>query len=241
MVTIIDADSIIWICHWDTLFKSWGKAKELIYKDIDKLVIKILIETKANQYLGFVGRGRGFRKQLFSDYKANRTQERPPYLEDCKTYLEEKWGFISLDEIEPDDAISILKRRNPEYTIAAIDKDILNNIEGKHYNYKTSEWITTSNFGAIKHFWGQMIKGDTADGIKGIPGEGDKVVDKIVEEFVSSKKQFYEIVLNRYIKKFGEYEGIVQFHKNYILLKMLEEYEGFNPQLINVDYNKLMI
>jgi 5'-3' exonuclease len=242
MVTIIDADSIIWICHWDTVFKNWYKPKERIANDIDALVSKILIETKAQSYLGFLGESRGFRAKEFPDYKSNRANvERPPYLAEFKQYLVDNWGFILLNEFEPDDAVSILKKRNPDWVISAIDKDILNNIEGSHYNYKKHEWVNTSFWDKERHFWSQMITGDTADGIKGIPKSGDKVAEKVVNEFLEGKKQFYEIVLNRYIKHFGEYEGIKEFHKNYILLKMLEEYEGFEPTPINVDFGKLRI
>ena len=243
MKTAIDGDSIIWICHWDTLFKSWEKPLNIILKDIDKLVSKILIETKAKEYLGFIGESRGFRKQLFSDYKSNRDNViRPPYLSDCKDYLISEWNFIKLNEIEPDDAVSILKNSNTDVIISAIDKDILKNIPGKHYNYKSHEWIETSYFDSQKHFWGQMITGDTADGVKGIPNKGIKYFEKVILNlFLDKGIPLHTSVLEEYIKHFGEYEGIKEFYKNYILLKMLTEYEGFNPEWVNVDVNKLMI
>ena len=238
---LIDADSIIWICHWHQIFKSWDKPLDLIKHDVDSLISHIILETKAKEYLGFVGKGRGFRKVEFSDYKGNREDViRPPYLDEVKQYMIDKWEFISVEEFEPDDAVCILKKKYPESIISAIDKDVLNNIEGKHYNYKKREWVTTSLIEADRHFWTQMISGDSADGIKGIPGKGKSFASKLFEKELGNKT-YSEIVLKEYILYYGEYLGISYFYKSYILLKMLDTYESFDPQPIKVDINKLII
>jgi len=241
MTTVIDGDSIIYICHWDAVFKTFVKPKDLIFESINKMISSIIIETKCKEYHGFLGVGRGFRKKEFLDYKSNRKPIEIPYINECKEFMKEEWGFELLTEFEPDDAVSILKHRYPEYTIAAIDKDILNNIEGRHYNYKTREWVSTNKTNAERHFWSQVITGDTADGIKGLPGAGEKAWLKIMDEYYVTRRKFHEIVLDKYIHHYGEYEGVKNFYKNYILLKMLVEQPEFVPQPTKVDYNKLVI
>lgn len=240
MKLVIDADSIAFICGWNTVFKEWDIDYDRVLKNVDSLVSKIFINTKATDYLGFVGKGRGFRKELFPDYKSNRDNVvYPPYLKDIKKHLVDYWNFIEVSQFEPDDAVSILKKRDNSVIIAAIDKDILYNIPGKHYNYKTHDWIETNIIDADMTFWKSMISGDSADGIKGIPKKGDKYIEKIFEASIT--KNYREIVFSEYIKHYGEYEGIKEFYKSYILLKMLEEDVNFAPEFVSLDANKLII
>lgn len=240
MKVVVDGDSICFICGWSTIFKAWDTDYNRVVLNVNNLVSKILINTKAKEYLGFVGEGRGFRKVLFPDYKSNRDGViYPPYLKEIKQHLVDYWNFIRVSKFEPDDAVSILKKRDSEIIIAAIDKDILYNIPGTHYNYKTHEWVTTNKIDADLTFWKSMIIGDTADGIPGLAGKGKKYIDKVFEDFML--KDYKTIILNEYTKHYGEYEGIKEFYKSYILLKMLEEDNDFNPEFIKLDYNKLSI
>lgn len=72
---------------------------------------------------------------------------------------------------------------------------------------------------------------DSIDNIKGIPGSGPVAAKKILTEGyfwdVTSDIWYRDQVFNAYIKHFGEYKGIQEFHKNYMSLKLLESYEGF--------------
>jgi hypothetical protein len=62
-----------------------------------------------------------------------------------------------------------------------------------------------------------------------------------MDEYYVTRRKFHEIVLDKYIHHYGEYEGVKNFYKNYILLKMLVEQPEFVPQPTKVDYNKLVI
>lgn len=240
MKVVIDADSIAFICGWNTVFKAWDIDYDRVILNVNNLVSKILINTKAKEYLGFVGKGRGFRKQLFPDYKSNRDGViYPPYLKEIKQHLIDYWGFVEVSQFEPDDAVCILKKRDPEIIIAAIDKDVIYNIAGNHYNYKTHEWVNTGIIQADITFWKSMICGDSVDSIKGIPKKGEKYIEKVFETSIT--KNYREIVFEEYIKHYGEYEGIKEFYKSYILLKMLEVDDSFNPEFVALDYNKLSI
>lgn len=240
MKVVIDADSIAFICGWNTVFKAWDTDFDRVVHNVNGLVSKILINTKAKEYLGFVGKGRGFRKELFPDYKSNRNDViYPPYLKETKQHLIDYWNFIEVSQFEPDDAVCILKKRDPEIVISAMDKDIIYNIAGNHYNYKTHEWVNTDVISADKTFWKSMIIGDTADGIPGLSGKGKKYIDKVFETNLT--KKYIEIVLQEYVNHYGEYEGIKEFYKSYILLKMLEVDDNFNPEFVKLDVNKLII
>lgn len=240
MKLVVDGDSICFICGWNTVLKAWDTDYDRVILNVNNLVSKILINTKANEYLGFVGQGRGFRKELFPDYKSNRDGAvYPPYLGQIKQHLVDYWNFVKVSKFEPDDAVSILKYRDKEVTIAAIDKDIIYNIPGEHYNYKTHQWIKTSKTDANLTFWKSMILGDTSDGIKGIPKKGSVYAEKVFEDHIL--KDYKTIVLNAYTQHYGEYEGVKEFYKSYILLKMLEVDDDFNPEFVPLDVNKLSI
>ena len=240
MRVVIDGCSIAFICGWNTIYKAWDTDYDRVLLNVNNLVSKILINTKAKEYLGFVGKGRGFRKELFPDYKSNRDGViYPPYLEQIKQHLVDYWDFIRVSKFEPDDAVSILKFRDKDVTIAAIDKDIIYNIAGNHYNYKTHQWIYTTKIDADLTFWKSMIIGDTGDNVKGIPRKGEEHAEKVFVDHIL--KDYKTLILNEYTKHYGEYEGIKEFYKSYVLLKMLEVDDEFNPEFVALDVNKLSI
>lgn len=63
---------------------------------------------------------------------------------------------------------------------------------------------------------------DSVDNIKGIPGKGAKAAETIMEGIKCPPAR----ILKNYIEHFGEYVGVQEFYKNYMCLKMKDEYEG---------------
>ena len=63
-------------------------------------------------------------------------------------------------------------------------------IPGRHYNFVKDEFITQSNFDAIKHFYMQCLQGDRADNIKGIPGIGPKKAERILAGCTNEEELF---------------------------------------------------
>ena len=124
--------------------------------------------------------------------------------------------------------------------LAAIDKDLLKSIPGKHLNYNKKvsenewglEWIETSKEDADNFKKGQLIIGDSSDGILGIPKKGEKYWEKMI----SNKENEFSNILNEYILFYGQSQGIYEFQKNYRLLHLLETDEdwvrevGYIPQ-----------
>src|SRR6185369_17787536 len=110
--------------------------------------------------------------------------------------------------------------------ICAIDGDLLG-LEGTHYNWRKKEWVTVHNGDAAFKFWSDMITGQTGDNIKGVPGKGQAFVKKLFNSVFEGETDFYEEVFRVYVEHFGLHEGIHEFYKNYVSLKILEKKEGF--------------
>jgi 5'-3' exonuclease len=238
---LIDADSIVFIAHWDSDNKSYDKPLEAIKQSIDSLVSSILINTKASKYLGYVGYTRAqFRYDAYPDYKANRKDREPlPFYKEAKQHMVDHWGFIPLHGIEADDVVNMVRTKFDNSFICAIDKDLLQ-LEGTHYNYKTNEWVSTSKQEANLFFWQSMIIGDSADNVKGLEGKGKAFATKLLMDIDDVESLRY-IVFEEYIIQYGEYKGIEKFYQNYKCLKIMdgEYFNGDEP--IILDVNNLVI
>lgn len=126
----------------------------------------------------------------------SRITPQPVYLSECREYLIEEWGAILRDGEEADDALSIHRARFPDndrdYIISSIDKDLRINT-GYHHNQNTGDIIhvlpdlipltiiekiskttgkTNKKIDGVGRmfFWAQMLMGDSADWVKGLPG-----------------------------------------------------------------------
>lgn len=244
-IAIIDLDSVMFtIAHPNKVLDENGvpkkengkfvyieKSIDEMYNCADQIMSSILKLSKAKGYIAFI-KGKGnFRYSANSDYKANRPEESPHWWKPVKQYLINNWFAIEVNDIEVDDAVNITRLNIPNSFICAIDKDLLF-LEGKHYNWRKNEWVETTKEEAHYKFWSDMIIGQPGDNIKGIPGKGVAAAKSILKDSVC----FSATIIENYIQHFGEYEGIKQFYKNYISLKILESYEGFSiPQISKVN------
>ena len=117
--------------------------------------------------------------------------------------------------------------------IVTIDKD-LDMIPGKHYNLVTKELYTTDYLGylelykdrrkirggGVKWFYAQMLMGDNADNIKGLPGFGPVRTYEALSE-AKTEKQCWDKVKYYYRKK----DAIERLMENVDLL-WIQQYEG---------------
>lgn len=245
-VAIIDLDSVMFTIlqgnkvlgnngepiKEDGKFVYTEKSERELLDSADSIMTKILTDTEAKEYIAFI---KGYkttdtRKSANPDYKANRPTQSPKMWNFIKEYLMSKWRVTQCNNIEVDDAVRLTYNYYSKFMgldcfTVAIDKDIIN-LEGKAYNWRKEEWITTTAEQANQYFWKSMITGDTIDCIKGIPGKGEKYVEKLFL-LNAGKLSLRDLVFNEYIAYFGEYRGIEEFFKNYKCLKVLEELEGF--------------
>ena len=125
--------------------------------------------------------GKNFRFDVYPMYKFNRIDNRyPTNLMDIKLALLEKFPGMICEHFEADDKVVQLKQRHPDkYVMCAVDKDVLNAVAGRHYNYYKSalyniprKWIEISHEEAFTWPYKQCLMGDTTDNIPGCPGIG---------------------------------------------------------------------
>jgi 5'-3' exonuclease len=232
-IAVWDADFIpFYVCYnkKDEPIKSLEDCKALC----DSMIDTINISTRCNYYTGYLTVGKCFRYEINPSYKANRKYgETPPFIAEIKDYLKTNHNFLFDTRYEADDLVLSFKAQNPQYECVIIspDKDVLNLYEGG-YNPRLNQFKYTSKEEAEKFFWGSMIIGDRVDGIPGIPGMGKKAVEKLFDR--PNITSYMAIVQEEYCKVFGEYEGIKEFTRNYLSLKLVD-----NVKLEEVKLNKI--
>ncbi len=132
---------------------------------------------------------------ILKPYKGNRKDKVPPrMLHELRLYLIASFKSIVHDDCEADDGMSaaqytaIKKKQERLSIICTLDKD-LNMVPGYHLNWTNGKIIQVKGFGEIwlddsksqrklkgygtKFFWAQMLMGDPADNISGIPEAWD--------------------------------------------------------------------
>ena len=256
-IAIIDLDSVMFsIAHpekkldennepvrEDNKFVYLDKSLEQMHESADVIMTDILTKSEATGYIAFI-KGKGnFRYTTDSEYKANRPKESPEWWAPVKKYMMLHWNAVEVNGIEVDDAVNITRLRIEDSFIYAIDNDLLG-LEGTHYNWRKNAWITVDESEAEYKFWSDMITGQKGDNVKGIPGKGPRFVEKLFLNIdnvflnINDSPSLRTLVLEEYINTFGEYEGIKQFYKNYVDLKILEDYDGFIiPEISKLNRN----
>lgn len=158
------------------------------------MVEEILAATGASEYCIFLSGQDNFRYRVYPEYKANRLgAKRPKWEQQVKTFLELDWNAEWSKGCEADDLMGMYQIKSQELgnesCIATIDKD-LDNVPGLHYNFVKKELYTVTPDQAIRNFYYQCLVGDTADGIKGVPGIGPKKASRILDQCESEREMF---------------------------------------------------
>lgn len=171
MTVLIDADTLCYAVPFGcqkkeedgsvTLAEPWVMSSRL-----DQAVQGIVEGSRRKDYRLYLTGTGNFRHDVakIKPYKANRTAAKPHYYDAARDRLIKLWGAYVVDGMEADDAVSIDARRIENAVVAHIDKD-LNQIPGKHYNYKQKRRYTVSPDRANCWFWIQCLTGDVTDNI----------------------------------------------------------------------------
>ena len=186
MLALLDADIIAFRCAATAEdLEEWiaiARTKELVEQ--------ILHEVKATEYKLFLGGRNNFRKEIYPEYKANRTRPLPKHLNACREYLIREWDAEVTNGYEADDALGInCVAKGSESIICSIDKD-LQQIPGQHYNFVKKETTTVSLEAGTRTFYTQLLIGDAADNIKGVAGIGKAKAPKILEGCDTEEEMF---------------------------------------------------
>ncbi len=196
----------------EPLENALGNTKEILEKILD------VLET--NTFDVFLT-GTGNYRRLIPSYKANRDPSMKPYwTAEVIEYMKKYWKATVVNGIEADDAIGIHHHYGDDKhktVIVSTDKD-LDTLPGWHYNWVKQELYEVSPDEANKNFWTQMLVGDNADNIRGVPGVGPKRAAAILGTSTSLYNTV-ELVENEYKKAFGE-KWQREFDINYTLLNI---------------------
>lgn len=170
----------------------------------------------------------------------------------CAYWMNKDLCIADDDKIEPrevfQDALDYcvqmklptFKFESIEKVLCAVDKDLLQSIPGKHFNYtykledKTKPedvikgwWVETSEAESDDFKRMQVVVGDVTDGVSGLKDKGIKFYEKISKEI----KPSYGELLQLYCVEYGQAQGIFEFQKNYRLLHLLNTDEDFEREI----------
>ena len=180
---------------------------------MDKLLDHCIEELQATTFQGFLSGPTNFRYSLFPEYKANRRNTpKPTHLLGCREYLIEKYDTVVSDGCEADDLMGVAQcaQTAKEPTIiVSLDKDMLQ-VPGWHYSWhieggpRDKRWVKEAKLQEIsalegaRHFYTQMLTGDSTDGIKGASGVGKVGAAKMLASSDLTEEDMYNLVSDRY-------------------------------------------
>ena len=231
-VALIDGDSLLY-------FEMGKPTLEDAIDGLNQRLLHILNQCETARYAGFLTIGRCFRYKAAKTkaYKHNRKGgSKPIIFYALKEYLKQKWKFEYIPELEADDLVAVYSDENT--LICSPDKDVLYQVTGRHYNYRTAEFIDTTYEEAEWFLWKQMLMGDPGDGIPGLPKVGPKTAELWLEE--NDAYDYPTLVLNKYIEKFGIYNGISKFAETFKLVYILKTKEDVLRET-DLELNNLVI
>ena len=245
MLALIDSDSLCYGAAFSCEKKGEliDNAEMFLYPRLEKIVQKILEDTRATDYKMFLSGKENFRLEVSPLYKANRKDmKRPILLQQARDYLEVVHNAIVSQGVEADDLVCIEQtacmEQGIDCCIAGIDKDLYQQ-KGWHYR-----WPLRGKDGIMKYIdeqesllnlYAQALEGDKCDNImfyldettgtwKKEYGLGKVGARKALQECVT-EKEFYDTVLDLYENKFNRTEE--DLLTNMQLLYLLREHDEF--------------
>ena len=185
---------------------------------LEEMLDNTLAETGADEFSIFLSGENNFRYEIYCEYKANRTQPKPRHRKDLKNYLIEKYQAVVSDGCEADDLLGIeqcklfyedpddvasgkWKKNLYSTIICSLDKD-LRMIPGNHYSFairgtnKGTSWerpaekVFVEPLEGLRHFYTQVLTGDSTDNVKGAPGIGKVKAKRILQDCINEQEMF---------------------------------------------------
>lgn len=260
-IALIDGDSLIYKSGFSFEFATvWNKLEiELgveteevktlssdIYlskKAIDAAIDNILFKTGCDDYEIWLSGSNNFRYTVMDTYKHNRTtSNKPMCFDELKQHLLTHHKAKVVDGFEADDIVVYLKTTYPlKYTLCAIDKDVLYQTEGNHYNYGKDEFVTVSYDDTIRFFWYQVLVGDNVDGYGGCKGIGkvkaqfilDSALQYALDNKLDINQTYCYVVYQTYLDNNHNYDDFiatcrvasmkqVRYENNEFILSLIE-------------------
>ena len=200
----------------------------LCFTTIDNYVDNILFATGCDEAeLHFTGKN-NFRYDNPLGYKEHRTDSRKPTgFDNIRTYVLDKYDCYVAEGMEADDVVVWKKTTYPEdYILCAMDKDVLYQTVGRHYNYNKNEEVEVNEIAAMKFAYWQTLVGDPSDGYKGCPSVGPKTADKLLQ-YLDTEEELWNEVVFQYTKAGLTEEDAI----NTMRLANMHQYDGTSIKL----------
>jgi 5'-3' exonuclease len=179
MIALVDGDVMCYRIAFACKDEPEGVAISTMASFLEEILMVDL--GLANWQLYLTGK-KNFRHDIAvtAPYKGNRTQEKPAHLELLRNYLVTAWGAIISEGEEADDCIAIKATElGDDCIMVSIDKDF-NQVAGWHYNFVKKEKYYVSAEEGLRFFYKQILMGDKADNIVGIPKVGPVKAEKML-------------------------------------------------------------
>lgn len=181
---------------------------DVAYMRVNSLLHTICTEFNTIDYSIYLTGSDNFRFKVYPEYKANRIGiPKPRHLEDVRQFLIKEYGAIVSEGCEADDLMAI--NQTDKTIIVSLDKDMLQ-VPGCHYSWHIEggppekRWVKEAVFQEVrelqglKHFYTQMLTGDTSDNIKGAKGVGKVKAAMMLAAEELTEDDMFEIVRNQY-------------------------------------------
>jgi DNA polymerase-1 len=197
---LIDGSSYIYRAYYAIrhLSNSKGMATNAIY-GFTKMLLKVIRDLEPDKLaVIFDSKGPTFRKEIYEEYKANRSAmpedlvPQIPYIK--KVVAAFNLPGIELPGYEADDIIATLAKkfsaRGDEVTVVTGDKDLMQIVNEqvklldtmKDKVYGPAE-VGERFGGADKVIEVQALAGDSSDNVPGVPGIGEKTAKMLIDEY----------------------------------------------------------
>jgi DNA polymerase-1 len=204
---LIDGNSLVYRAFFalpESIATSTGQPTNAIF-GFASMLVKILTDYGPKATLVVWDAGSSGRKEVYSDYKAQRTS-RPDLLKEQWPHFEplvDAFGYrnVAVAGFEADDVIATLTERAKGEGIPVMvvtgDRDAYQLVDDGVRIMTTSRGITDTRVydreGVVERYGipPELIpdfiglKGDTSDNIPGVPGIGDKTAAQLLQEFGS--------------------------------------------------------
>ena len=184
----------LWTLHADMAEATTKLADTITYYELTLLAKHIVIA---------LGSKDSFRKEISSDYKANRTKLRKPVIyAPLRKWVEENYKCYVKPKLEGDDVVGILATADiikGDKCVLSSDKD-LKTIPTQHWFLGDDDYTEINEEEANYNHMMQTLTGDQVDNIKGCPTVGKVKAERILAPHKSSYKNMWNAVVETFKK-----------------------------------------
>lgn len=227
MTYLFDMDSIPYQVAYDAV--SEEDAVERLHSKINTILSNIPFEEGRDEIRMYFGNKGNFRYEIYPEYKAQRKkQDKPEYYDHVCKIIKSAYPTIEAEGVEVDDLIAddaaFYTAIGNDVTIIGIDKDFLTIPDVSIYNFNKKELSYNHYIDAIEFLCCQMISGDSADNIKGVPGKGLVFAKRGLGDCVT-EQEMVDFVKTTYKQHFGEeWEKHFEFNRRLLTLASPSKY-----------------